>query len=315
VVLNGRNESLYLMWPGGGFSDEVTWRDAPDDGLAVARAGGRWGVRQPATPGQPNEPGLPASALPPNALPAVAAPAASPYDGGAQLAGAAPNGADAPAPLALRNTESGALPSSAPQAPAAAAGGALAGLRTVAPGATVTIEGRVALPPGLMHGAFYLVDAAGNGVRVYLPLQEFAALAPGDRVRVHGTLANYRGEREVVVAAPAAVEWLGASPPPQPEPTTPSAIGEPMEGRLVTLHGAVVRVDGDSLYLADLRAPAAAPLRVVVLRSLGWPCPAAQPGELWRATGVVSQLEGRTPGGGYRLLVRFPSDLERILVE
>lgn len=218
--------------------------------------------------------------------------------------------------------EAASIQVAAPLAPALTAapaapttGISLMAARSAAPGATLTVEGVVTVPPGLVNGSFYLADAQGEGLRVYLPLEEFPPLALGDQVRVTGRRATFRGEAELQPLAATSVERLAAGAAPQPAAVSPAAVGEALEGRLVTLTGAVVRVDDDSLYLADLHAPTASPLRVTVLRSLGWPLPAAAPGQVWQVTGVVAQLEGRTPGGGHRLLVRFPSDLTRILVE
>ncbi|MGL4650595.1 MAG: hypothetical protein ACRC1H_14400, partial [Caldilineaceae bacterium] len=318
---NDRNERLYLAFPGGGFSDEVGWEVAPEDGLALSWEGGASGAPVVASPGNANgEPvatglapvpeaaSLPvAPSLPPPSLPAVGATmedrAGNDGNGASiQLASAeasAPAALDASA-LALSSSEIGQR--------------TLALVRSLAVGEQVTLTGRVTAPPGLINGTIYLADEQGNGVRIYLPLEDFPPLALGDLVRVSGRTAIFRGEVEVQPNSAAAVVRVAGGAVPVAVAAAPAQVGEGLEGRLVTVTGAVARRDDDSLYLADLHAPTAPPLRVVVLRSLGWALPAAASGEVWQATGIVGQLEGRTPGGGYRLVVRFAGDLVRVPV-
>ena len=184
------------------------------------------------------------------------------------------------------------------------------------------MRGVVILPPGLLHSTLYIAETSGApedagdcgaGLRVFLPIGDFPALAPGDVVVAHGELTTFRGERELRIDTPAAIAATGAGALPQPLATHVTAIGEAFEGRLVRFTGVVAWADGDSLYLHDPAQPQAPAVRVMVARSLGWPRPAALPGQRWRVTGVVSQMARAAPwNGGYRVLVRWPSDLELI---
>ena len=67
---------------------------------------------------------------------------------------------------------------------------------------------------------------------------------------------------------------------------------------------------GVSIFLADPAQPDAKPVMVTVRSSLGWRRPYVNKGERWQVTGIVSQSAAAAPwNGGYRVLVRYPSDL------
>ena len=189
----------------------------------------------------------------------------------------------------------------------------LAGMANV-----VHFIGVVTVPPGLFNSAIYVADPAPPpndktawlGVQVYLRRGDFPELAEGDRVDVRGTMRSFRGEREILVEKSEDIWRLGAGRPLQPLPVAVSAVGEPLEGRLVTFEGIVTRWLGVSIFLADPTNPDAEPVMVTVRSSLGWRRPFVNKGERWRVTGIVSQAAAAPPwNGGYRVLVRYPTDL------
>jgi hypothetical protein len=189
----------------------------------------------------------------------------------------------------------------------------------------VEFRAQVTVPPGLFNSAIYVAEPArlengaelpiaGLGIQVYLRTGGvFPPLAEGDWVLVRGRLRSHRGELEVQIDLPDQVWPMGPGAPLLPLAVRPAEVGESLEGRLVTLRGTVTRWQGDSIYLADLDDPQAEPVRVTVRSSLGWKRPYVQIGQLFQATGVVSQFAQRAPwNGGYRLLVRYPEDLIRV---
>ena len=81
----------------------------------------------------------------------------------------------------------------------------------------------------------------------------------------------------------------------------------------MTLRGVVVGWQGDSILLGDPAQPEAEPVRITVRSSLGWKRPYVVEGEVWQATGLVSQFAREAPwNGGYRVLVRYTADLVRL---
>ena len=126
-----------------------------------------------------------------------------------------------------------------------------------------------------------------------------------------GRTHSFRGEFEVLLDSPEQIWRLDAGTPLAPLRVTPAAIGETLEGRLVTFDGVVVKWQGDSIYLADPAQPEAEPVRVTVRSSLDWKRPYVNQGERFRVVGIVSQFAREAPwNGGYRVLVRFVEDLQ-----
>src|SRR5690606_18416351 len=123
----------------------------------------------------------------------------------------------------------------------------------------VEFDAIVTVPPGLFGRTIYVADPldsaqgtqAGTGIHVYLAEGEYPPFREGDRIRLSGVLSTYRGELELYVREPSQLIYLGSGPPLQPITTTAAAIGEPVEGRLVTFQGIVTGWQDDSIYLAD----------------------------------------------------------------
>jgi hypothetical protein len=298
IVLNDDADHLYLFLPGGGLADEARWEGAEADVLYERRS-----AAIQLTPAQLQDAGAQAAA----GVASIQENGPPPED----------STASDPAPVfagAVRS--SGIAPAALEHAPGASAADAVATARARGIGVGATVRGVVILPPDLLHSTLYIAQVnegggCGPGLRLFLPTGNFPPLAPGDEVTARGTLTTFRGERELLLVLSGDVSRIAAGALPQPIATGPAAIGEALEGRLVTFSGRIAWADGDSLYLADPDQPEAPPVRVLVARSLGWPRPAALPGQQWRVTGVVSQMARAAPwNGGYRVLVRWPADLE-----
>ncbi len=303
IVLNDGSDHLYLFLPGGGLADEVSWRDAEPDLLFVRQDEA---IQLAPLPAAENA----ATSAVAAAQPQMSAPRATSGVGASEV-----GASDQAAPAIGAAPQTATI--AAPAARAAVVDVEAARARGIFVDATV--RGVVTLPPGLLHSTLYIAQEGGpdaicgTGLRVFLPTGDFPLLATGDVVTAHGRLTSFRGERELLLDAPAAIALVGAGVLPQPILTQPAAIGEPLEGRLVTFSGRIAGVDGDSLYLDDPAHAEAPNVRVMVARSLGWPRPAALPGQFWRVTGIVSQMARTAPwNGGYRVLVRWPADLEML---
>ncbi|MCA9008071.1 MAG: hypothetical protein KDA70_22595, partial [Planctomycetaceae bacterium] len=73
---------------------------------------------------------------------------------------------------------------------------------------------------------------------------------------------------------------------------------------------------GDSIFLSDPADSDAAPVRVTVRSTLDWRRPYVNEGERFRVTGIVGQFASTAPwNDGYRVLVRYPSDLLELNAE
>jgi hypothetical protein len=285
INLNVENDYVRLLNAVGEEVDRIGWDDSPEHGRSISRIadGQAWRHGTLATPGQPNRPVVVESA------PRKEEPAAPRPD----------------------------IPSTEGQADGPL--GSIAHAKLAGLYAWVEFQGVVTVPPGLFNQAIYLADPApdytagpiaGIGIHVYLRNGEFPVLQEGDRVRVRGRFHSFRGEMELQMDSPDQLWRVGPGAILQPLPVTVAEIGESVEGRLVTFRGVVSGWQGDSIFLADLADPAAAPIRVAVLSSLDWQRPFVQRGEIYQVTGIVSQMASQAPwNGGYRVLVRSEENL------
>ncbi|RLT36917.1 MAG: hypothetical protein DWI57_14235, partial [Chloroflexi bacterium] len=290
IGLNDDGDRVELYDSSGRLVDAVEWnsRIARGQGLSRVPDGGNWQSRDP-SPGRSN-------------------PSDTPGPG---------SGGSGEQPETLPPWGSGA-------APGTPGGEAVGPFRSVTAAKLAGMEdgvhfvGVVTVPPGLFNSAIYVADpalppndaTAWLGVQVYLRRGTFPELAEGDRVEIRGTMHSFRGEREILVERPADIWRIGPGKPLQPLSIEASAVGESLEGRLVTFEGVVTGWLGASIFLADPEQPDAEPVRVTVRSSLGWRRPFVNRGERWQVTGIVSQSADAAPwNGGYRVLVRYPSDL------
>jgi hypothetical protein len=298
--LSLRNDGgvIRLLDPQGVERDRVEWDATLIRGRSVSRIpdGGPWVWNADATPGGANantgvDDFAPWPTLPPPMQPSAPSKARPPVNPAAEATAG----------------QAGGPPGSIAQAK-------LMGL-----GAWVEFRAVVVAPPGLFNSNIYVADLAGDGVtagigiNVYLRRGEYPPLEAGDWVLLRGRLASFRGETELILDTPEQVWRIQSGVAPKPLTVRVNEIGESLEGRLVTFRGVVTRWQGDSIYLGDPDDADAEPVRVTVRSSLGWKRPYVKLGEVWEVTGLVSQFARAAPwNGGYRILVRWPSDLVKI---
>ena len=293
LTLRNDGGVVRLLTPEGVEFDRITWDANLVHGRSVARIpdGGAWVWGADATPGAANT-NTGVNDFAPWPAPPPPPPSNKPPP---------PN----PAVLATAG-QMGGPPGSIAQAK-------LAGL-----GAWVEFRAIVVAPPDLFNSSIYLADATGDGVtagigvNVYLRRGDYPPLEAGDLVLVRGRLDSFRGETELVLETPDQIWRIASGAALQPLRVKPGEVGEALEGRLVTLQGVVTGWQGDSIFLGDPDHPEEEPVRVTVRATLPWKRPYVRLGEVWRATGIVSQFARAAPwNGGYRILVRWQSDLEK----
>jgi hypothetical protein len=174
-------------------------------------------------------------------------------------------------------------------------------------GTQVAVHGRVTAAPDVLGvRTFYLGDETG-GVRVYLEPRDHAlkAFGVGEPVSAIGRLADYRGERQLVLARPEDAWWdgVGGDVPPIDVPT--GAVDEAVEGRLVRVRGRVVTAGRAGVTIDDGSGPA----RVAVLRGAGLARPPVARGRWAVVVGIAGQSASRAPWeGGYRVMPRGIGD-------
>jgi DNA/RNA endonuclease YhcR with UshA esterase domain len=114
-------------------------------------------------------------------------------------------------------------------------------------GRTVTVEGIVTVPSGIVDAGFAIQDATA-GIYVADSTQHVAA---GARMRVTGRIGSNHG---LLTIEPASLRRIGHGRVPRARRVSTTAIGERTEGRLVTVRGtAVDSVQNDMPYGHKLR--------------------------------------------------------------
>ena len=178
-------------------------------------------------------------------------------------------------------------------------------VQRLTPGTRVLTAGTITVPPGWIHARVFYVGRDGAGIRVYVADRTWrspASLTIGAQVRVVGVVAEYRGEKEIVVSRGRDIVVLACCQNVRPVLLT-SADLRAWAGTLVRVEGRVdrvyrrtlrLRIKGGDVYVY---APASSHVDVRALRV----------GERWAATGVVT----RGPRG-WQIIVRGTGDLQRL---
>lgn len=177
----------------------------------------------------------------------------------------------------------------------------IARARTMAAGRSVTVEGIVTVASGVVDRGFAIQDATGG---IYIAGDGALHLAPGERVRVTGTLSSSHG---LLTLAQPTVRRIGRGRIPRPRNTRTGAVGEATEGRLVRARGTAadsVRADlpyGYKLWIDD----GSGPVQVFIPAGAG----AFDTGSIHAETRVtVTGLSGEYDRV-YEVIPRSPADL------
>ena len=294
IAFDNGGDTVQLVRPDDTVADSFSWSSTPGYDRSWGRTAdgaGGWSSALAVTPGQPNR-------------------AMEPGERHAGDLARERRAAD-------RRSDRGAHGSSGPRGSARAPAvpiaqpATMAALRAMRRGTRVVVHGRVTAAPNVLAGrTFYLGDESG-GVRIYLAPTD-RALKPfgvGEPVSAIGRLADYRGERQVVLARPEDAWWDGVGGPVPPSDIATGNVGEAVEGRLVRLHGRQVGYGATSVTLDDGSGPA----RVVLLRSAGIERQRWARGRWLTIVGVAAQSAARAPWeGGYRVLPRSAADLTAV---
>jgi PKD repeat protein len=168
-------------------------------------------------------------------------------------------------------------------------------------GDKVRVQGLVAAEPGLLGKTiFYL---AGSGIQVYFSKSDWPKLNLGDQVEITGVLSESGGETRIKLAAKTDIKFLTRKSPPEPKIISDEEIGEDLEGYLIKIQGEVLQTKGQTIYLDN--GGQELPVYIKTTTAIGKP--KFEEGAQLAVTGIVSQTKS-----GYRILPRYPSDLEII---
>lgn len=172
---------------------------------------------------------------------------------------------------------------------------------------TVILEGWVTVPPPLFgEDVFYIQDGEA-GIKISVNNEPFPTLAEGDKVRIEGHTWDYHGEREFRVHSGDEIEFREPGRPLEPLPIGTAGVAEANEGMLAVTTGRAVGTGRRSFFLDDGSGTA----HIILLEGTHVANPALKGEESVTVVGVVSQNSENSPYlGGYRLLPRYPRDLQ-----
>ncbi len=177
-------------------------------------------------------------------------------------------------------------------------------------GTSVTVTGTVTAESGRL-GPSALVSIQDTSAGIVVRFADAALLRRGDRIEVSGILAEPFGQLEIRPKSGARL--LGQAALPAPLPIDGSAIGEAVEGRLVSLSGTIesaIRKGSGGDLAFDLTSDGVI-VRIAADASSGLTPAAFVAGGSYRVTGVASQRatkKGRLDG--YRVWLRDRADLQ-----
>ncbi|MFH1173245.1 MAG: lamin tail domain-containing protein, partial [bacterium] len=177
-------------------------------------------------------------------------------------------------------------------------------IRELAVGSSVITRGLVAVEPAILGKTiFYL---AGSGIQIYSYYQDFPELKLGDYVQVAGIISQAGGETRIKTKSQKDIVVLEHRQPPEPHQLAIADINESTEGYLATVQGEITKISGDNVYLDD----GTEEVKVYIKTETGIDKTQLTEGQTAKITGLVSQTSS-----GYRLLPRYPTDIELILSE
>lgn len=174
----------------------------------------------------------------------------------------------------------------------------LADIREEEEGTSVTTEGIVSVPPGILGERILYV--AGSGIQVYKHQGKWPLLKLGDKISVTGTLTSSLGEARLKVSGAEAIKRVVAGEPPAPHVIETGDINEDKEGWLVTIQGEVAQTSGDTFYVDD----GSGEVKIYIKETTNIDKPKMKQGVAVTITGVVSETSS-----GYRILPRFQEDV------
>ncbi len=249
------------------------------------------------------------TAMPSPSATETPAPVPSPTPTTSSMASPMPTTSPMPAPTPLPTAT--ATPTSSPTVTPTAVPTPIliAAARALPDGSSATIAGVALTGSDFSEGGGYVDDGSG-GIAV---LMADGAFERGARLIVTGTIDDRYAQRTLRSSA-ADLRSVGTGPEPPPATVATGAVGEPMEGRLVSVNGeiqaAATSLSGGLAFDLDDGTGA---VRVFVATATGIDTNAWSRGARLTLVGVVGQRDSSGTGAaGYRVQPRDPADIVQL---
>ena len=239
-------------------------------------------------------------------------PAPSPTPSPTPSPSPSPTPSPSPSPTPTPSPTPSPSPSPSPTPSPSAAPLGVGAARGVAVGGSASVVGVVTAAAGRIGSmALFVIGDATGGLPVHLGFG-MAAPATGTLVSVRGTMAAPYGQTELRLAR-GGLAVLGSSAMPNAVPVPAGAIGESLEGQLVTVTGSITvgaaKATGGDLVLV-VTGDDGTRLKVYADASAGIGADTLRKGLAGSFTGIVGQRASRSGAlDGYRLWLRGPDDV------
>ncbi len=180
-------------------------------------------------------------------------------------------------------------------------------------GNNVTVSGTAIVGSGIFQPtrtSFWIQNASGCGVNIYMSSALVTAVTEGDLVTVTGQVDEYNGVTEVIAANEGAIVISGSATVPTPQNvTTGYSPMEEIEGRLVRVVGTVSNMWTYGFELNDGTGPV--DIYVSSYDATGIDLSGISNGDEYTVIGIVTQYDNTGPEylSNYEILPRRQADL------
>lgn len=171
---------------------------------------------------------------------------------------------------------------------------------------TVTIIGRITVPPGVLSDQYFYLEDDSGGIQVYSYYKLWPKLTIGDRFQITGILSLYHGEYRLKTSSLEDFIFIDVQTPPPPTNLTSTPTDPKSSGSLVTFSGSVVSNDGSTVTLNNNGVE----IKVYILDHTDIKKPKIKKGDTLEVTGILSYYND-----SFRILPRYQNDIIVIKVD
>lgn len=274
IALNNSGlETISLSYADGSIIDKVSYSGSKKGKSFSRKDSGEWQWSDVPTPAQENIFSLPAEELPTAKL-----------------------------SVATSKTTVKKVTTKTTKSSSAVVSSSLDQVRGLENGSRVRVSGVVSVAPGVLGAQIFYI--AGSGIQIYSYNKTFPDLKLGNQIEVTGELSESGGERRIKISSIEDIKVLGSGEAPVPHQISTADVGEEYEGSLVMIEGDLLEKKSRNLFIDD---GSGAEAKGYIRNHIAIEDLEIKEGEKIRLIGIVSQTSS-----GYRVLPRFPQDIEII---
>jgi DNA/RNA endonuclease YhcR with UshA esterase domain len=157
-------------------------------------------------------------------------------------------------------------------------------------GASLKKSGTVIVLPGVFGVQyFYILDAAGETIKIYNYYKDFPKLALGDSIEASGVVGGSASDRYLKTKTAADIKILGKAEMPAPEKIIAADFKDENLNKFVKIEGEVQEKNGSQISLAN----GTGTISLYLKSNTGVSAASFKAGEKITATGILSRVSGK----------------------